>query len=118
MTPEHQLTPSVFVSRFYSIMKRLSWGLFLNGFLALFVLINIPEQSHMDEKKIGICFLSELIGMPILLSLWALRRPRRYQKRPSMLTLLFFVPVLVTGLFLTAITGILVYWLVWIEWTF
>ena len=73
-----------FTSRFYSLLKRLGWGLFFNGIVTGVMMAFLKNHTRMNQVTQGTLALVQLTVVPILLAIWAYRRPRVYQKKPSL----------------------------------
>lgn len=125
------LLPPLYTSRIYSLVKRLAWGLFLNGacaLLTLFVAEKLTDSGMFREqniilytlyhriingKNIGIFILVQLAVVPIFLVVWSLLKPRRYANKPSLWVLLLFIPLFVIASFLTGVAVMFASWSVW-----
>lgn len=110
------ILPRCYPSRFYSLVKRLAWGLFFNALISLClqcVASNNRQNLFGDEKKLGVLFLVLLAVVPVLLVLWALLRPRLYAEKRSYWTLLLFLPLFAVDYFLTVCAIVFAYWMVW-----
>ena len=109
--------PTFYVSRFYSLVKRLAWGLFVNSILVLLssqcVFNEWVHLRRIREKNIGVFLLVQLGVVPILLVLWALLKPRRYKVTPSLWTLPLFLTMIAMDCLLATGAYMFSAWLVW-----
>ena len=84
METKSEPSPSFFVSRFYSLLKRLAWGLFFNGIFTGFTMVFLQNHTRMNQETQGTLALLQLTVVSIVLAVWAYRRPRIYRKKPSL----------------------------------
>ncbi len=96
-----QPAPPFFVSRFYSLLKRLAWGLFFNGFFTGFTIAFLQNHTRMNQVAQGTIAMLQLTVVPVLLAFWAYRRPRVYPKRPFLIFPLLLGLLLVIDYWLT-----------------
>ena len=99
MNTAPQPPPSFFVSRFYSLVKRLALGLFLNGTIAIIEMFAF--YGLMDEEYLGSCLLVQLAIVPVALVLWSLLAPRRYVTKPSFLLIILYISLFFIDYFVT-----------------
>ena len=110
MNTAPQPPPPFFVSRLYSLVKRLAWGFFISGILAFAAVLDPPwRTSQFPRPEVDILILAGIISMPIILVLWSVFYPRHYAEKPSFLTFFLFFPMLGTGAFLSGLSFLLAY---------
>ena len=100
MTGE-QSSPSVYYSRAYSVMKRLSLGVIFTGTIGLFEAIWFSKSGKPWKFNLELFVILQLAFIPVGMIAWGLISPRPFPRRPSVWLVFAWVPLLILGLYLS-----------------
>ena len=100
MTGE-QSSPSVYCSRTYNAVKRLSLGVLFTGTIGLFEAIWFSKFGKPWKFYLELFVILQLALMPLVMIAWGLISPRPFSRRPSIWLVFAWVPLLVLGLYLS-----------------
>lgn len=111
---EEQSSPSVYRSRAYSVMKRLSLGLLFTGTVGLFEAIWFSKFGTPWNYYLECFVVLQLALIPLVMIAWGVVSPRTFSRRPSIRLVFAWVPLLVLGLYLSLeFTLFAACWTVW-----
>ena len=100
MTGE-QSRPSVYCSRTYNAVTRLSLGVLFTGTIGLFEPIWFSKFGKPWKFYLELFVILQLALMPLVMIAWGLISPRPFSRRPSIWLVFAWVPLLVLGLYLS-----------------
>ena len=93
--------PTIFRSRTYSVMKRLSFGVLFIGTIGLFEALWFSRFGKPWKFYLELFVILQLALMPVVMIAWGLISPRPLSRRPSIWLVFAWVPLLVLGLYLS-----------------
>ncbi len=92
--------PTIFRSRTYSVMKRVSLGVLFTGTIGLFEALWFSRFGKPWKFYLELFVILQLALMPVVMIAWGLISPRPFSRRPSIWLVFAWVLPLVLGLYL------------------